>query len=179
MSAVPLLDLNPPWLSGVFSYAIVEISLFSKTRASILPAMERWVMPSVVWTIWLFSLVFVQKDNDCIPEVLRYSPFLRTVGEQILERSKHCFYPILIDFCCYAVNERWLAQLQLHCGFLDLFTGGWIIKLQLHIYLGKTGWWWLLHGALVVEEAVEMLWPALEGGFFICPQGRSAYFRRA
>ena len=39
MSTVPLLDLNPHWLSGVFSCAIVGKSLFSKTRAKILPAM--------------------------------------------------------------------------------------------------------------------------------------------
>ena len=45
MSAVPLLDLNPHWLSGVFSCAIVGVNLFSKTRAKILPAMERGVMP--------------------------------------------------------------------------------------------------------------------------------------
>ena len=31
MFAVPLLDLNPHWLSGVFSCAVVRISLFSKT----------------------------------------------------------------------------------------------------------------------------------------------------
>ena len=45
MSAVPLLDLNPHWLSGVFSCAIVGMSLFSKARARILPAMESRVMP--------------------------------------------------------------------------------------------------------------------------------------
>ena len=45
MSTVPLLDLNPHWLSGVFSCAIVGMSLFSKTRAKILPAMESRVMP--------------------------------------------------------------------------------------------------------------------------------------
>ena len=38
MSAVLLLDPNPHWLSGVFSCAIVGMSLFSKTRAEILPA---------------------------------------------------------------------------------------------------------------------------------------------
>ena len=31
MSTVPLLDLNPHWLSGMFSFAIVRMSLFSKT----------------------------------------------------------------------------------------------------------------------------------------------------
>ena len=31
MATVPLLDLNPHWLSGVFSCAIVGKSLFSKT----------------------------------------------------------------------------------------------------------------------------------------------------
>ena len=45
MSTVPLLDLNPHLLSGVFSCAIVGMSLFSKTRAKILPAMESRVMP--------------------------------------------------------------------------------------------------------------------------------------
>ena len=40
MSTVPLLDLNPHWLSGVFSCAIVGMSLLSKTRAKILPTME-------------------------------------------------------------------------------------------------------------------------------------------
>ena len=45
MSTVPLLDLSPRWLSGVFSFAIVGISLFNKPRAKILPAMESRVMP--------------------------------------------------------------------------------------------------------------------------------------
>ena len=45
MSTVPLLDLNPHWLSGVLSGAIVGMSLFRKTRAKILPAMESRVMP--------------------------------------------------------------------------------------------------------------------------------------
>ena len=45
MSTVPLLDLNPNWLSGVFSCAIVGMSLFSKTRAKNRPAMESRVMP--------------------------------------------------------------------------------------------------------------------------------------
>ena len=45
MSAVPLLDLNPHWLSGVFSCAIVGISLFSEMRAKILPAIESRVIP--------------------------------------------------------------------------------------------------------------------------------------
>ena len=45
MSVVRLLDLNPHWLSGVFSCAIVGKSLFSKTRAKILPAMESRVVP--------------------------------------------------------------------------------------------------------------------------------------
>ena len=40
MSTVPLLDLNPHWLSGVFSCAIIGMSLFSKTRAKILLALE-------------------------------------------------------------------------------------------------------------------------------------------
>ena len=45
MSTVPLLDLNPHWLSGVFSCDIVGISLFNKTRAKIVPAMESRMMP--------------------------------------------------------------------------------------------------------------------------------------
>ena len=45
MSVVPLLDLIPHWLSGVFSCAIVRMSLFSKTQAKIMPAMESRVMP--------------------------------------------------------------------------------------------------------------------------------------
>ena len=45
MSTVPLLDLNQQWLSGMFSCAINGMSLFSKTRAKILPAMENRVMP--------------------------------------------------------------------------------------------------------------------------------------
>ena len=40
MSAVPLLDLNPHRLSGVLSFVIVGMSVFSTTRAKILPAME-------------------------------------------------------------------------------------------------------------------------------------------
>ena len=44
MSTVPLLGLNPHWVSGVFSCAIVGMSLFIKTRAKILPAMESSVM---------------------------------------------------------------------------------------------------------------------------------------
>ena len=44
MPTVPLLDRNPHWLSGVFSCAIVGMSLFSKTRANMLPAMESRVM---------------------------------------------------------------------------------------------------------------------------------------
>ena len=44
MSTVTLLDLNPHWLSDVFSYAIVGMSLFSKTRTKIWPAMECRVM---------------------------------------------------------------------------------------------------------------------------------------
>ena len=43
-STVPLLDLNLHWLSGVFSYDIVGMSLFSKMQAKILPAMESRVM---------------------------------------------------------------------------------------------------------------------------------------
>ena len=54
MSTIPLLDLNPHWLSGVFNCAIVEMSLFSKTRAKILPAMESRVMPR-----YLNSLIFL------------------------------------------------------------------------------------------------------------------------
>ena len=45
MSTIPLLDLNPHWLSGVFSCAIVGMSLFSKTQAKILPAVDGRVMP--------------------------------------------------------------------------------------------------------------------------------------
>ena len=45
MSTIPLLDLNPHWLSGMFSCAIMGMSLFSKTQAKILPAMESRVMP--------------------------------------------------------------------------------------------------------------------------------------
>ena len=47
MSTAPLLDLNPHWLSGVFClfFTIVWMSLFSKARAKILPAMEIRVMP--------------------------------------------------------------------------------------------------------------------------------------
>ena len=45
MSAVLLLDLNAHWLSDVFSCTIVRISVFSRTRAKILPAVENWVMP--------------------------------------------------------------------------------------------------------------------------------------
>ena len=45
MSLVPLLDLNPHWPSGVFSCAIIRMSLFSKTRAKILPAIDSRVMP--------------------------------------------------------------------------------------------------------------------------------------
>ena len=45
MSVAPLLDLNPHWLSGAFSGASVGMSLFSKTRPKILPAMESRVMP--------------------------------------------------------------------------------------------------------------------------------------
>ena len=41
----PLLDLKPHWLSDVFFCAIVGISLFSKTPAKILSAMESGVMP--------------------------------------------------------------------------------------------------------------------------------------
>ena len=44
MSGVPLLDINPHWLSGVLSCAIVGMSLFSKTQAKILSAMESRVM---------------------------------------------------------------------------------------------------------------------------------------
>ena len=71
MSTIPLLDQNPHWLSGVFSCAFVGMSLFSKTRAKILPAMESGVMPRQFVQPDFFSLVFVQIDNDCIPEVLR------------------------------------------------------------------------------------------------------------
>ena len=44
MLTVLLLDLNLHWLSGVFSCAIVGMSLVSKTRAKILLAMESRVM---------------------------------------------------------------------------------------------------------------------------------------
>ena len=44
MSAVPLLDLNQHWLSGVFPCSIAGMSLFSKTRAKILPAVESRTM---------------------------------------------------------------------------------------------------------------------------------------
>ena len=45
MSVIPLLDLNLQWLSGLFSCAIVGMSLFSKMRAKILPTMDSRVMP--------------------------------------------------------------------------------------------------------------------------------------
>ena len=44
-ATVPLLDLNPHGLSGVFSCAIIGMNLLSKTRAKILPAMKSRVMP--------------------------------------------------------------------------------------------------------------------------------------
>ena len=44
-SAAPLLDLNPHWPSGMFSCDIVGMSLFSRTRAKILLAVESRVMP--------------------------------------------------------------------------------------------------------------------------------------
>ena len=61
MSAVPLLDLNPHWLSGVFSCAIVGMSLFSKTRTKILHALES-SDASVVWTVW-FSPLFLYRQT--------------------------------------------------------------------------------------------------------------------
>ena len=45
MSAVPQLDVSPHSLSGVFFCAIVEMNLFSKTQANMLPGMESRVMP--------------------------------------------------------------------------------------------------------------------------------------
>ena len=45
MSTVLLSDLNPHWLSGVFSCAIGGMSLFSKMRANVLPVIESRVMP--------------------------------------------------------------------------------------------------------------------------------------
>ena len=60
-----------------------------------------------------FSPFFLLRDNDCI-----------TADEQILELIDHCFSPVLIYFLWDAINARWLAHLQLHCGFRDLFTSG-------------------------------------------------------
>ena len=45
MSTVPLLDLNPHWLSAVFLCAVVGMRPFSEKRAEILPAMDSRVMP--------------------------------------------------------------------------------------------------------------------------------------
>ena len=45
LSVVSLLDLNPHWLSDVFSCAIVGMSLSSHSRDRILPAVESRVMP--------------------------------------------------------------------------------------------------------------------------------------
>ena len=87
---------------------------------------------------------------------------------------EHCFSPLLIDFCW---DARLLAHFQLHYGFLDLFTSGWIIKLKLHICLVNLCQRILLPGALVAEEAFEMHWPALEDEFFVSQQGTSV--RRA
>ena len=58
MSTVPLSDLNPHWLSGVFSCAIVGISLFSKTRAKILPAMESRVVPRLFESLIFLPVFF-------------------------------------------------------------------------------------------------------------------------
>ena len=45
MSTVPLLDLIQHWVFCMFSCAILGMSLFSKMRAKILPAVESRVMP--------------------------------------------------------------------------------------------------------------------------------------
>ena len=57
----------------------------------------------------------------------------------------------------------------MHCSFLDLFTSGRVIQLQLHIHLGNLGQWRPLHSASVTEEALEMLRQALKScGFLVC-----------
>ena len=55
---------------------------------------------------FFFCFFFVQGDNNLIPDVLQYSPFLPTVGEQILELIEHCFSPVLVDFCWDVINAR-------------------------------------------------------------------------
>ena len=45
MSVVPLLALNPHWVSGRWSSAMLGTNLFRNTRARIFPAMESRVIP--------------------------------------------------------------------------------------------------------------------------------------
>ena len=54
----------------------------------------------------ILSLAFVKEDNDCTPEVLRQSPFLLAVGEQILELIEYRFSTVLIDFWWDAISAR-------------------------------------------------------------------------
>ena len=66
----------------------------------------------------MFSLLFVQRDNDCISEVLRWSPFLPTVCEQILELIELRFTPVLIDFCWDAIMPYGLPTFSCIVAFL-------------------------------------------------------------
>ena len=88
MPTVSLLDLNPHWLSGVFSCAIVGMSLFSKTRAKSLSAMESRVM-SRKFEQSDFSPLFLYKETMTASLRSCGSPFLPTIGEQILELIEH------------------------------------------------------------------------------------------
>ena len=65
------------------------MSLFGKTQAKILSAMESRVMPQ-----WFeqsdISTLFLYRDNDYIPEVLHYKQYLKTIiGTPRAKASMH------------------------------------------------------------------------------------------
>ena len=65
ISVVLLFALKPHWLSGIWSAAMDETSLFSNTLARILPG-----DPPIVWAVRLYTFVFVQSDDNCVTKIL-------------------------------------------------------------------------------------------------------------
>ena len=69
MSVMPLLALNPHWLHGRFSLAMVGTIMLTKTLACTLPVMEsRDSM--VIGAVTLFTIVLIQGYDDDIAKNL-------------------------------------------------------------------------------------------------------------
>ena len=86
MSVVPRFALKPHWLSGRWSSAMVGVSLLSRIRARIFPAMESRVMP-----LWLeqsaFSPLFLYILYRVIMIALRRSGGSVSCSQQLMKNS--------------------------------------------------------------------------------------------